>query len=184
MMAGQLPLWKGAGKPTEVTSAAISECGTYRYRLDRVWDACRPRAVFIMLNPSTADEINEDPTSRRCRNFAKREGYGGLTVVNLYGLRATNPAELAQHPDPVGPENLAHIRLMLAENPGLVIAAWGAQRFAVDQAAEVIDLMSKRIDRRHIMCLGTTKDGHPRHPLYVRADAPLVPLPALPPGAA
>jgi hypothetical protein len=154
-----------------LAGAQISTCGTYRYTLDRVWDSSLPTAVFIMLNPSVADASIDDPTIRRCIGFAKREGYGGLTVLNLYALRATNPSELRSHVAPIGARNSMWTCAVLCRDPGLVIVAWGADPAACDQ----VSLATHAIAAHGLtpMCLGTTKTGAPRHPLYVRADQPL-----------
>ena len=159
----------------------------YRPWLDRDWSglsAFSKRATFIMLNPSTADETRDDPTIRRCISFAKREGCDGLIVVNLYALRTTRPAHLFEHPDPVG-RNLAHecpgfdsnddaISGAMAMERGPVIAAWGgnAERGRVGEVEGIALELG-----RQLWCLGTTKDGSPRHPLYVRNDQPLMPWP-------
>ncbi|MGF6870951.1 DUF1643 domain-containing protein [Paraburkholderia sp. MM5477-R1] len=93
-------------------SAIISECGGYRYILTRAADSMCPMktaAVFVMLNPSTADEEQDDPTIRRCRGFARLWDCNGISVANLYALRSTDPAGLWVHPDPVGPDNDAHL---------------------------------------------------------------------------
>jgi hypothetical protein len=155
-----------------VSSALISADGQYRYILGRTWEPLKPRAIFIMLNPSTADNVQDDRTIGRCRSFAEREGCGSLTVVNLFALRSTDPRALRTHRDPVGPENDFHLRGVLTQNPGRVIAAWGAHPFAADRAAYVQELLA---DTR-LTCLGTTKAGHPRHPLYVAGNQPLIPL--------
>src|SRR5262249_14212908 len=101
------PAPTGARRREEVRRAAvISDCGRYRYSLTRRWgDAAEPRALFVMLNPSTADAEQDDPTIRRCIGFAKAWGMGSLEVVNLYALRATDPAALLSAPDPIGPKN-------------------------------------------------------------------------------
>ena len=85
--------------------ATISECGLYRYSLTRVWDDVLPMCIFVMLNPSTADADIDDPTIRRCINFAKREGCGSLMVVNLFAYRATSPADMKAAVDPIGSGN-------------------------------------------------------------------------------
>lgn len=153
--------------------AQISQCGTYRYKLYRHGDlaAEKPAAVFVMLNPSTADADLDDPTIRRCRGFAKLWGCNGIIVVNLYALRATNPADLWNHVDPVGPENDAVLRSVASGNVD-IICAWGANARR-DRVIDVIEILARNGNR--LWCLGTTKDGHPRHPLYVRADQPLAP---------
>lgn len=157
-------------------SAEISPCGQYRYTLTRprgllVSPATRPKAVFCMLNPSTADADSDDPTIRRCRGYAERWGNAGLLVINLYALRSTDPGALWAHADPVGPDN-DHWLHRAASEGGEVICAWGANARA-DRVAVAVDLFEAAGAR--LLCLGTTKDGHPRHPLYVRADQSLVP---------
>lgn len=161
-----------------LTGATISRCETYRYTLDRIWDASLPTALFIMLNPSTADASVDDPTIRRCIGFAKRMGCGSLTVVNLFALRSTDPDALAKHPDPVGPDNDMHIALALGKRLGCVIAAWGAHPSARTRAPAVAGLLAAH--GWQVDCLGTTNAGAPRHPLYVRGDAPLIPWPTTP----
>lgn len=150
-------------------TAALSDCGTYRYSLTREWSD-GPRALFVMLNPSVADHEMDDPTIRRAISFAKREHCGSLEVVNLFALRATNPAELAQHPAPIGPLNERAI-LDAVERAAVIVVAWGSHPLAMRRAL----LLPRHVLERSV-CLGKTKGGAPRHPLYVRADAPLVPL--------
>lgn len=159
-----------------IKSAVISNCGKYRYALGRSWGDCGrdwPRAVvWIMLNPSTADAEFDDPTIRRCISFSQSWGFDCLRVVNLFGLRATDPAELGRVADPVGPENDEHIRLLLGE-ASRVIVAWGANKAVGDRAKEVLRMaqVGASMDKYPcVECLGTTAEGHPRHPLYVRAD--------------
>jgi hypothetical protein len=163
----------------QLAGAVLSQCGTYRYTLDRVWNVGLPIAMFVMLNPSTADASKDDRTIGRCKKFAAREGCGGLTVVNLFALRATDPEELRTHPDPVGPHNAAYIGATLDRNPGVVIAAWGAHSFAAKRAADVAMVLDRQLGRRdlRLKCLGVTKSGQPRHPLYLKATAPLITYP-------
>jgi hypothetical protein len=158
-----------------LSAATISECGTYRYTLHRRipcplrW--VRP-CLFIMLNPSIADATIDDPTIRRCIGFAKAWSCTELTVVNLFALRATDPKALAAHADPVGPDNDRHIGEQVdAHRLGVVVCAWGAHAFAQERAKVI------RAAITGLQCLGVTKDGSPRHPLYVKADQPLVPWP-------
>jgi hypothetical protein len=159
------PRWSQAG-------ADISPDKQYRYTLWRRW-ADGPTALFVMLNPSMADASVDDPTIRRCIGFADREGAGALKVVNLYALRATRPGHLVEHHDPVGNENYATLRREIRGH-ALVIAAWGAHPLVETKAPWVSDI-ARRYDRE-LVCLGITKAGHPRHPLYVRSDQPLEPL--------
>jgi hypothetical protein len=153
--------------------AVISGCGLYRYTLHRPSEVLYPErstAAFVMLNPSTADATQDDPTIRRCRGFARGWGCAGLTVLNLYALRSTNPAELWKAADPVGPENDDYLRRMAREY-GDVVCAWGGNA-KPDRVAAFLRIMEGAAAR--LWCLGNTKDGSPRHPLYVRADQPLV----------
>lgn len=151
--------------------ADISECGKYRYRLWRIWDIEKPLACFVMLNPSTADGEEDDPTVRRCMGFAKRLNCGGLVVVNLFAYRATNPKELhaINHtPTKVGPENDTWIKSECS-SCDLVIVAWGSHGGRYERRyLRVLDLIDKPV-----YCLGRTRAGDPRHPLYLRADSKL-----------
>lgn len=148
-------------------TAAISECGTYRYDLQRWWDDSLRACVFVMLNPSTADATHDDPTVRRCVGFSKGWGFGGLVVVNLFAVRSPDPKVMKAHPSPVGPENDRHIRRWL-EQAGRVIAAWGTHGKHRRRDQAVIEIM--RAVGVTVFHLGTSKDGHPKHPLYLKAD--------------
>lgn len=157
-------------------TAVLSECGRYRYRLGRTWDAAVRPLVFVMLNPSTADAEVDDPTITRCVGFARSAGAGGIDVVNLFAFRATDPADMAAAADPVGPDNDRHVR-KAAEQGFRTVVAWGAgvpKRYA-DRVAAVLAVL--RNVGLPVWCLGATKDGHPRHPLFVRGDVTLVPYP-------
>lgn len=149
-------------------SAVISECGMFRYELSRRWDA-GPLLEWVMLNPSTADGTLDDPTIRRVIGFAKRWGYGGIVVRNLYAYRATDPSALANAPDPIGPENRTYLR---REDADLTVAAWGAHPAVVGWWSGYPYAWQRTVLQRDngLWCLGTTKEGHPRHPLYVRGD--------------
>ncbi len=153
-------------------SAIISDCGQYRYKLTREAHdqfPTRGPALFIMLNPSTADASLDDPTIRRCRGFAKAWDCNGIVVANLYALRATNPADLWRHVDPVGPDNDAFLAALIREHE-TIVCAWGANA-KPERVAQVRKLFR---DINRPVCLGMTKDGAPRHPLYVRGDQPLI----------
>lgn len=153
-------------------SAIISILGQYRYKLTRqardMHSTCGP-ALFIMLNPSTADAALDDPTIRRCMGFAKAWDCAGLVVANLYALRATNPADLWKNSDPVGEENDMILAALIREHE-TVVCAWGAN--ARTERVDIVRKMFHRLSRP--MCLGITKAGAPRHPLYIRADQPLI----------
>lgn len=155
--------------------AVISDCGTFRYRLEREWPGERERrCLFIMLNPSTADAEKDDPTIRRCIGFAKREGCTSLAVVNLFAYRSTDPVWVWGAPDPIGPDNdcYTHSELLRAD---LVIAAWGAHG-TPGAALERARHIRQYVGAKPVFCLGKTNVGAPRHPLYIRKDQPLEPF--------
>lgn len=154
-------------------SATISECGTYRYTLERSWPLSGDKHVlWVMLNPSTADASIDDPTIKRCIGYTKAWGYGGLMVGNLYAFRATKPEDLwdaAAHMDAQGWENDGHLSRMAAcatLTGGLIVAAWGG--FADPRRAEGITKLLNGFGPVH--CIGRTKDGQPWHPLYKAKD--------------
>lgn len=161
------------------TYAWISDDGLYRYTLGRRWapPSGPGPAVFVMLNPSTADATLDDPTIRRCIGFAKALGCGGLHVVNLYAYRATKPADLWEAADPIGPDNdnvLRETFAAAAREDRPVIAAWGAN--AAPLRAEFAGGMARSAGAT-LTALGATKDGAPRHPLYMPSTARPTPWP-------
>lgn len=147
------------------TSAVLSPCGIYRYRLERQWDSGLPKVAFVMLNPSTADADQDDPTIRRCINFAKSWGYGGLVVGNLFALRSTDPKALYNHDAPVGPENDAYLTRIAGECHQ-VVAAWGTHGAFGERGAEV----AKMLNGHNLTALKLTVAGFPGHPLYIAAS--------------
>ena len=149
--------------------AVISECGLYRPWLLRVWDDTLPRMGFIQLNPSEADASIDDPTLRRDMYFARREGFGGVELTNLYDFRAKDPKDLARAASPVSGACDEHICRMLSRC-AKTVAGYGAHPLAVKREGELLDML----DARDVLwCLGLTKGGMPRHPLYLRNDTPL-----------
>ena len=163
--------------------AIISACETYRYRLWREWprklgEKGQPgTCVFVMLNPSTADGERDDPTIQRCVGFAQRFGYGRLEVVNLFAYRATSPKALLalnHDDDPVGWENQQHIEKTVS-SARAIICAWGAHGSHLGQDETTLGWIT------HwgvpIFALGLTKDGHPRHPLYLPSTSIRIPFP-------
>ncbi len=144
---------------------------TYRYTLRRELAPLLPgpRVLFVMLNPSTATDDIDDPTIRRCIDFAKRWGCSSLSVVNLFAARATDPRELKRMDDPIGPDNDLTI-MSEAARADTVVLAWGVHGAYLGRDQDVLVLL-RPLKPRH---LGLTKDGHPRHPLYVPARQPLV----------
>jgi len=151
--------------------AILSECGTYRYVLERHLVPARHLEhplLFVMLNPSTADAETDDPTIRKCMGFARRWGCTDLTVVNLFALRATSPADLRVHHDPVGPCNDLLIQMAVRlhrERRAPMVAAWGADPFARARARHILRSFGP------FDCLGVNTDGSPRHPLYLPYDS-------------
>lgn len=134
-----------------------------------MWKSDPRMVMFIGLNPSTADETTDDPTIRRCIGFAKRWGYGGIWMTNLFALRATDPKVMLAHPEPVGPENDERL-LHWYSRSNLVIAAWGQHGKHRGRARQILKKL------RDLYCLGRTRDGHPRHPLYVKGDTEPIPF--------
>jgi hypothetical protein len=150
----------------DLRGAVISADGLYRYSLKRAWepDGIAGGVLFIMLNPSTADGEQDDPTIRRCIAYAKAWGAHGLEVVNLFAFRATDPDELLRTSRPIGPENDAAIRDALTR-AGLVVAAWGTHEAARGRDRAVTELVTRTHD---LHALALSNDGHPKHPLYLR----------------
>lgn len=145
------------------TGAVFSSCNKYRYRLWRTWNEKAP-AVFVMLNPSTADEIVNDPTVERCERRAHVMGYGGLRVANIFALRSTDPGALYGHSDPVGEDNDRAI-LESISGAGIVVCAWGGHGNLNNRGAAVLKLIRDAGVIPHYLTLN--KDGTPKHPLYV-----------------
>jgi hypothetical protein len=153
--------------PSDRSGAVLSPCGTWRYRLTRRWGDA-PLALFVMLNPSTADAEIDDPTIRKCVGFARRWGMGGVVVGNLFAFRATRPADMLAAADPVGPDNRAWLEEMAAgaaASGGIVVCAWGANGKHMDQDAAVLGWLEAAGVRP--TALRVNKDGTPMHPLYV-----------------
>jgi len=164
---------RGAGMTGSAISTAgaagFSRCRRYRYWLRRSWDNDLPQCAFIGLNPSTADAQTDDPTLRRCVDFAKQWGCGSLLLVNLFALRATDPRALTTVPDPIGPR--ANIWLRRAKHESkLLVAAWGNGGMLQNRGHTVAMLLGA------LQCLGVTAQHMPRHPLYCPKNTPLIPL--------
>lgn len=155
------------GRPEVLKGAVIDSTGQYRYSLWRIWDVERPKVTFIMLNGSTADADNDDPTLRRCIGFAKAWGFGSLEVVNLFGYRTTFPTELKKAADPCGPENDKYI-LKAIKDAEMVIVAWGTNGTFKKQDKHVLGLLKGNYVEPYY--IDKSKDGIPKHPLYLRAD--------------
>lgn len=156
--------------------ADYSSCRRYRYGLSWLLDRNLPRrAVFLMLNPSTADAFKLDRTITRCSNFALRESCGTIMILNLFGFRSTNPDGLKTCEDAIGSDNDAYLSKVLqevVENDDLLICGWGIHGNLLGRNDEVLQLIQQTNVETHTLKL--TKHGHPGHPLYLRHDAPLI----------
>ena len=150
-------------------NAKISDDGKYRYSLIREWDREKPKVLFICLNPSTADDKIDDATIRRCIDFAKRWGCGGILVGNLFALRSTDPALIYKAMDPIGPENDISL-LEMAKESKFIVAAWGNDGAYLGRS----DFIRKLIP--NMKCFVKNKTGEPRHPLYIAGQQELIDL--------
>lgn len=156
-----------------VDRAVFSPDRDYRYMLTRRW-APGPTICWVMLNPSTADAFQADPTIKRCISFSQRAGYAGLAVVNLYALRSTDPSALwarkeAERIGPLGDQ-------FLTEQAGgrtSIIAAWGTHGGRNERGQHVADTLAQA--GVTLLCLGVTGNGQPKHPLYISSDTQLEP---------
>jgi hypothetical protein len=149
------------------SGAQFSPCRRWRYLLWRRWDEKKPVANFLMLNPSTADEVQLDPSCTRARLYAERWGYGGLIVTNIFGWRATDPGEMKAVRDPVGRGNDAAI-LRAAGEAALVVCAWGNHGAHRERSASV--LRALRSGEVTLNYLKINSSGEPAHPLYLRGS--------------
>lgn len=160
-------------------SAYISECGLYRYSMRIQWNFDDDRGLddaplrfmgLFMLNPSIASHLISDPTAKRGVGFAKREGFDGLLIGNPYAFRATKPKDLFKAIDPIGPENFIELYNMLLAVDKAVVG-WGANLADNRAREDFLNIVDRvKID---LYCLGRTKSGEPRHPLYLRSDTKL-----------
>jgi len=159
-----------------IKRADISECGRYRYSLERVWgDEDGDVVTWVMLNPSTADADSDDPTIRRCMDFSKAWGYSGMAVVNLFAWRATDPAEMKRAVKPVGPRN-DEVLLYYAQNSHEVIVAWGAHGAYQGRGKRVLSMLRGL----PVSDLGWTGSGQPKHPLYLAKSSARIRTPIPP----
>lgn len=149
------------------SGATFSACRQYRYVLWRAWGATDRTVAFIGLNPSTADETENDPTIRRCIGFAKSWGFDRLVMLNLFAFRATDPSDMKRAADAVGPDNDATLVTQCA-SAGRIVGCWGAHGAFNGRYVDVRRLIPQRIE-----CFGTTKSGQPKHPLYLPSNSKL-----------
>ena len=138
-------------------SAVFSECKTYRYTLSRIWGSGRNVVPFVGLNPSIADEERDDLTIKKCIRFAQSRGADGVVMLNLFALVSTDPKALFSHPAPIGPDNDRFLRRFLSRADEAVVC-WGCSHELQGRDRVVLEMIDSAV------CLGTTKDGFPRHP--------------------
>lgn len=144
--------------------ATFSRCRRWRYLLWRRWDESKPAANFLMLNPSTADEFQLDPTCTRARNYAERWGFGAVLVTNIFAWRATMPGELKLVKNPVGRGNDSAI-LRAAREAKIVVCAWGNHGAHRDRARKVLAFLQREKIPLHVLRMNGA--GEPAHPLYL-----------------
>jgi hypothetical protein len=157
------------------SGARFSSCRRWRYLLWRRWDPKKPLANFLMLNPSTADEFKLDPSCTRARNYVEQWGFGGILITNIFGWRATDPADMKAVRDPVGRGNDAAL-LEAARTARLVVCAWGNHGAHRERAANVVHLLrANAIELNYLQMNGS---GHPAHPLYLSGKLKPLPWPA------
>jgi hypothetical protein len=157
---------RGFTKGDAVSEAVYSDCGAYRYLLTRAWGR-GPKALFVMLNPSTATEVQNDPTVERCEKRARSLGFGAFRVTNIFAFRATDPRVMRATPDPVGPGNDDAIQQSV-EWADKIVCAWGNHGLHLDRGAKVETLL--RTTGVQLFHLGLTGQNQPRHPLYISYD--------------
>jgi hypothetical protein len=146
------------------TGADFSPCRRYRYRLWRNWDPAAGVVAWIGLNPSTADEVKNDPTVERCQRRTDAMGHGGMVMLNLFGFRATDPIVMKLEADPIGPGNDAAI-LEVCQSASLVVCCWGNHGSHLERSAAVLAML--RAQKVPLHCLALNGSGEPKHPLYV-----------------
>lgn len=151
-------------KDDAASVAIYSDCEKYRYALTRTWDRSGKKALFVMLNPSTATEMQNDPTVERCERRSRTLGFGAFRVTNIFAWRDTDPRKMRAAPDPVGPENDDTI-LAGCDWADTIVCAWGTHGQHLNRGPKVETLL--RGTQHPLFQLGLTKDGHPKHPLYI-----------------
>ncbi|WRH63300.1 MAG: DUF1643 domain-containing protein [Fuscovulum sp.] len=155
-------------KGDAASTAVYSPCEAYRYLLTRVWDPSGEKALFVMLNPSTATEVQNDPTVERCERRARALGFGAFRVTNIFAFRATDPRVMRAMADPIGPGNDAAIADSAQGWADRIICAWGTHGAHLGRGAQVERLL--RATGRPLYTLGLSQGGYPKHPLYIGYD--------------
>lgn len=158
-----LSLFEDPETTLSASRAHFSPDRIHRYALWRTWDSTKGVAMFVCLNPSTADETKNDPTVSRCIKYAKKWGYGGMIMSNIFAFRATDPDNMKAAADPVGPENDEWL-IKLSKESNILIAAWGNHGEFMERGKQVL----KMFDSLHSLAINGT--GHPKHPLYCKGE--------------
>lgn len=152
--------------------AQFSDCEQYRYWLRRDWDADLPAISFLMLNPSTADEVANDPTIERCQRRAIAMGYGSMIIVNLFSFRLTDSTQLDTVADLLGDQQAADACIVRAvQLAEMTVCGWGKHALAAPRAQHVLALLKAAGLQHKVKCLQLNKDGSPQHPLYIAYTA-------------
>lgn len=146
------------------STAVYSDCEKYRYALTRIWEPAGTKVLFVMLNPSTATEVQNDPTVERCERRARTLGFGSFCVTNIFAWRDTDPRKMRAATDPIGPENDTTI-LDFSNWADTIICAWGTHGAHMERGTQVEHLL--RQTQKPLYHLGLSKAGHPKHPLYI-----------------
>lgn len=142
--------------------AVLSSCETYRYQLWRIWDDTKPKVMFLMLNPSTADANKDDATIRKCMRYSIKWNYGGFYVGNLYGYRATDRSVIKSVDNPIGDENQNHL-LELSKKCDKIVCAWGNEEGRPERIFSILDNL-------YYLKLNKDREQSPAHPLYLKGD--------------
>ena len=150
----------------ETRKAVFSPCRNWRYHLSQKWDADKNNLIWLLLNPSTADETQNDPTVERCERRARMWGFGGVEVFNIFAYRATDPLDMKAQKDPVGPENdewIAEYARRSLETTAII--GWGEHGAHNDRGRRVLDIL--KANQARVNALHVNASGHPKHPLYI-----------------
>ncbi len=158
-----------------IRTASFSLCGDYRWKLARVWNS-EPLACFVGLNPSTADAEHDDATIRRMIGFARDWGSGGIVVVNLFSLRATSPASMKKHQNPVGLATDATV-LRAVQESYITVCCWGNNGAHLGRDTDILTKLWRY--HKRLECLGLTRDGHPKHPVRLSKNTRRSPFPSV-----
>lgn len=155
-----------------VSDAKFSTCRKYRYDLLRIWQDDDENIIsFIGLNPSTADEVVNDPTVFRCQKRAKSLAFSGMHMLNIFAYRDTDPKGMKKALDPIGQDN-DNTLIEVCKRSVKIVCCWGNHGVYLERSSHVRKLLTPFADK--IYCLGLNKNGEPKHPLYLSDATPLL----------